>query len=324
MNSTSQLYNKIIDYYNLNIQKNYTENNIDPFEIISLFENIFKKFIYHDISLNNEIIYIKFKYLQSKLSSIKNIKSYFNSGGYNKIKFKFTNNNTYSNNTDINNDTNINKKDYFKIIEEINVKNTLEIYANNFINKSDTDFIYDMTDDNYKLYNNNYNDPFKDSIDKLSKEDFLDIKKYTMQNLFSDTKKNDYIRHSTLITYNDNIHKNFIIKFNIINNTTNNKYIIIPADKLYLNNEIYENNVKNQYAKYLSLQSIIFFSKGVPEGFKGTDTRSGHYTCLFKCEDKWYYYNDFPFKIIEYSDTLDKIHENPLFNHLLIRFLYYI
>jgi hypothetical protein len=261
----------------------------------------------------------------SSINSIKKRKSYFNnSGGYNKIKFTFTNNNIYYSNTDINNDPNINAKDYFKIIEKINVKNTLEIYANNFINKSDTYFIYDMTDDNYKLYNNNYNDPFKDNIDKLSKNDFLDINKYTMQNLFSNTKKNDYIRHSTLITYHDNIHKNFIIKFNIINNTTNNKYIIIPADKLYLNNDKYENNVKNQYAKYLSLQSIIFFSKGVPEGFKGTDTRSGHYTCLFKCEDKWYYYNDFPFKIIEYSGTLDKIYENPLFKHLLIRLLYYI
>jgi hypothetical protein len=181
-----------------------------------------------------------------------------------------------------------------------------------------------MTDKNYKLYNNNYNDPIKGNIENLSKTDFLDIKNYYMHNLFTDTTKNDYIRHSTLNTYRDNIHKNFIIKFDIINNTTNDKYIIIPADKLYLNNEIYENNVKNQNTKYLSLQSIIFFSKGVPEGFKGTDTRSGHYTCLFKCEDKWYYYNDSPFMIKEYSSTLDKIHENSLFKNLLIRLLYYI
>jgi hypothetical protein len=337
MNSTSQLYNDIIDDYNLNTKKHYTENNIDPNEIISLFENIFKKFIYHDISLNNEIIYIKFNYLQSNLSSINSIKkrkSYFNnSGGYSNIKFTINDTNTYySNIIDINNDTNINTKNYFKIIEKINVKNTLDIKIDHFINKSDKYFInksdkyfiYDMTDKNYKLYNNNYNDPIKGNIENLSKTDFLDIKNYYMHNLFTDTTKNDYIRHSTLNTYRDNIHKNFIIKFDIINNTTNDKYIIIPADKLYLNNEIYENNVKNQNTKYLSLQSIIFFSKGVPEGFKGTDTRSGHYTCLFKCEDKWYYYNDSPFMIKEYSSTLDKIHENSLFKNLLIRLLYYI
>jgi ubiquitin C-terminal hydrolase len=56
----------------------------------------------------------------------------------------------------------------------------------------------------------------------------------------------------------------------------------------------------------------------------GKDSKSGHYTCLFKCNNKWYYYNDSPKVNIDEYDTLDDVLKNQSFKHLKIRMLYYI
>jgi hypothetical protein len=321
--SDTEKYTQIINDYNIFIQNKYTNDNVDIFEIIELFNNIFKNFIYQKISLNHETTYINFNFLTTQLikitdtvdtdeNKINNIKKYIEKvakSGDENINFDNITIYTPDNITDI---TDI-KEDYIKIIEKNPDVNMIVIAEYDFIEKSeDNSFNYNMTDDNYMLYKESYHDIITVNKDALTTiEDFLNKENYTKY------PNSDYIRYSSIKTYNNNIPKTFIIQFNL----AKDKFIITPAEKLYLNNNKYSENVNNNEKKFLSLQSIIFYSMGESVG---KDYKSGHYTCLFKCNNKWYYYNDFPTVTISEYNTLDYVLKNDRFKHLKIRLLYYI
>jgi len=181
-----------------------------------------------------------------------------------------------------------------------------------------------MTTNDYKLYKCNYNELFKSN--KTLINDFDDIDTYIInENLIKNTKlTNKYVLYSTITINNNNNNKSIFIIFDLLDSHIND-YTIYPTEKLYLNNLSNKEN-KDYQNKYLSLQSIIFFSKGSIASDNTSEYNTGHYTCLFKCNNKWYYYNDNSLNVIteyEINLPLKDIIKN-YYYHLLIRMLYYI
>lgn len=78
--------------------------------------------------------------------------------------------------------------------------------------------------------------------------------------------------------------------------------IIIPAKTLKLK----ENNFK------LSLNSIIIHYGS---------NKGGHYTCIYKCNNKWYEYNDMKNKLTLIG-TLSDVYNNPIYSSNIVGLLY--
>lgn len=132
---------------------------------------------------------------------------------------------------------------------------------------------YNMIDNAYKLYT--YDDNMDFTVnDKITK---------TSNIRWSD---DGYVIIGTENIYTKNLPKARYLHFN---NITNIK--INPSEKLFLNDKTYNENSKNsENTPFLSLQSIIIFEMGEKTKYSAN---SGHYTCIFKCNNKWYLYNDF-------------------------------
>ena len=125
------------------------------------------------------------------------------------------------------------------------------------------------------------------------------------------TKDNDdklYTTYKIKKEVNINLQKSLLLMFN---NITDIKKI---TEKLYLD----ENNTKN-----LSLQSILIYLAG--DILDGTSVSSGHYMCMFKCNNKWYLFNPtptpIPTPITEYENYNEYITNE---NSKYITGLYYI
>ena len=141
------------------------------------------------------------------------------------------------------------------------------IIENIIIHISDYTKDYNMIDDGYKLYN----------YDKIH----LTVKDKDNISWSDD----GYVIIGTENIYTKNLPKARYLQFNNIKNIKIN-----PSEKLFLNDKTYNENSENsENTPFLSLQSIIIIEKGATTDFSIV---SGHYTCIFKCIDKWYLYND--------------------------------
>ena len=315
-----ELKKQIINKY----KEKYTNDNYDLIEYIDIIDNIFKNFIFQNTKESIKKIYINVNHLKEKLKTTKiNDPNEIIKLLHNNIVDIFDETTTYTY-YDIDDIIDTNK--YFELITENENKNIINITFIDFKKERDNEnnYTYDMTTDDYKLYNCIYYNLFKLNVIN----DFDDIENtYFINQKLKANLLEKYVLYSTITINNNNNNKSIFIIFDLLDSGVNN-YTIFPTEKLYLNNlsnkENKENNENNN--KYLSLQSIIFFSKGSIASNSTSEYTTGHYTCLFKCNNKWYYYNDNSSnKITEYEINLSlKDIIEKYFNNLLIRMLYYI
>ena len=156
-------------------------------------------------------------------------------------------------------------------------KEQRDILFNEFIEKKslkkisyDINWTADIQQD-YKYLFNALNDIFNNSINIT----FIIELKINMNNL--DFNKN-YILN-ILLDNNININNIKNSLFININRYHYNGSILVKYDYILNPSLEFENNDK----KY-NLQSILLHY--------GNNLNSGHYTCIFKCNDNWYLYND--------------------------------
>ena len=186
------------------------------------------------------------------------------------IKLQKKTSKVYKNSIDIKDSDDIEtQKDI--IYKSISINYDYNIIPDNIIIHIGIDTDYNMKENNYKLYNYNITDvTVKDkntNIDKIS---------------WSEDK---YATIGTEHIYTKNLPKARYLQF-----SNNNNKNIFPSEKLFLNDKTYNENSENsENTPFLSLQSIIIFEMGNKKEYSA---ESGHYTCIFKCNDKWYLYND--------------------------------
>lgn len=316
------LYN--LDTSNKNIEKNTINIDIDIDPIIKRIEfdliiddNIKKELFYYRTLIKLELIYLY------KTISMKN-NYYSENNNYNLIKLRkyiqeyidhalnatdITYNNLKLFNTD---NVNINPIDIDtleKIIKDINININID-------NTVDKTVYYDKNkNDLYKIISNksltedkDWNTSYRDIIDVI----------YIFKEIFKD-KNDDFINFGQLIPETSPEKNSFTInelltKLEKESGKTDNYINNIKFPIFYHINklEILDDKKKSTLIKIdiiidykiENLQSIILNNGG----------DSGcHYTCLFKCNDKWYLYNDITaIKQIEedFKTMIDKYKQN--------------
>lgn len=184
-------------------------------------------------------------------------------------------------------------------IKKLNIE--LEEISKKISNEINNDYYYTIAidsdlnmDDNYKLI--------------LYEEDISIYKSLENNNIHWIKDENNgklYTTYKIKKEININLQKSLLIMFN---NITNKKII---TEKLYLD---------DSKINSLSLQSILFYNAG--NVLEGSDVSSGHYMCMFKCNNKWYLFNPSPTPILtEYENYNDYINEQ---RSKYITGLYYI
>lgn len=250
------------------ITYDYIINDNDKNELFYCRSFIKKHLIYLYDTISNNKKFSTAKYnLNNFRKSIQNYITYHNNItviDYNNFKAKVINNETAETADTADTDekyNDVDDNDKYKKLLLSNKKKSLKLISNN------NDWTEDRQQD-YKDLFNALNEIFNKSINI----NFITQTYNETDELILDENYISALLHENNISSSSS-NSIFINFFRInVKETTKNNFILNPLIE-------FQNNNKNY-----NLQSIILHS--------GNDHNSGHYTCIFKCNDKWYLYND--------------------------------